>query len=472
MAAPDGKISVELQLLMDTAMKQASAAASAMAKEFAKVGLTYQPAKMAAATDKVTAAENKATTAVKERTKATRELSAAQQRLKDIASGKLSPVQPGQTVTIAGTNATNKTYGPGAIIPGGIGGNTTATAPGFRQPLNNSGFGRLGTLFNPLVPHVGQQAPPPANAFKQIAPLLAAAIGTGVGGPLGGAIAGVLTKMNPAVAAVTASMTALRYAAGKVGSAMERARGIYARMLTSGGMAPGFIVQRAQLAGVLGVSEDSVIQYGRAIGFLNEKLSWSSKILTETNPTVTALGWEFKVTQQNMHAMWASLANDAAPAIEKFLSKINQLSKSAVNVADGIAKQLELNKRLLDFSEKYNELQYRTKFDKSGNITFDKFVGPDGKPLGEWMQKKLKSLFDNFQINGERSPSIPTSINRMPSSNWESMGMVLGIGVSQNWNQKTAQGVAKLVSINEKLLSALTNRKPGNDFYSPYAAQV
>lgn len=498
MAAPDGKISVELQLIMDTAMKQVQAATSAMAKEFAKVGMNYQPGKLAADTDKVTTAENKATAAVKERTKATRELSAAQQRLKDIASGKLSPVQPGQTVTIAGTNATNKTYGPGAIIPGGIGGNSTATPPlktlatpsqigTVANPMNN--MLRRQLLLQPQFPTGGfpklPNAVPQPNAFKQIAPLLAAAIGTGVGGPLGGAIAGVLTKMNPAVAAVTAGMTALRYAAAHTAEAFERARGIYAKSVSSG-FGVGQTVQRNMLAQAIGVSENDIYQYGAAIAQLNGKLAVAMRTITQTNGPLTAVAWDFSVLGENLKALWAKIAAAMAPAVDELVNLISAFAK--LNILSGNATVLGTEIGfLIDYFTKLVAVisLIPATFQLAMTVILDSV-----RSLADGIQNYLASTklgklmgVDHVQGQGFKdtkdafsaykdilktivtNPKMPDSgtpmafMKQLPASNWEHMGLQIGAGGGQNYQQQTAANTKKTNAILDKLHQAITANK-------------
>jgi hypothetical protein len=191
-------------------------------------------------------------------------------------------------------------------------------------------------------------------------------------------------------------------------SAVENARNLYAKQLRSGGMAAGFVTQRAQLAEVIGVGEKEVYQYGAAIGYLNDKLAFSTKIFTDTTPTLTALSWEWKVMGQDMKAFWAQAATKLAPALFLLAKTGSLLTKVMTQLQDsfmfpGIATILKLGGGLL-------------------------------------MPK---------------APGVPISTERMPASAWEKMGLVIGQGGGTNYARKTAEGTTKSAQYLEKIANAV-----------------
>jgi len=463
MAAPDGKIEVELKLLLEAAQKQAATFAAKMKKDFDDAAKASPMSKMAADADKAAASENKATAAIKERTRATKALSDAQQRLRDIASGKLSPVAPGQRVS-------------------DISMGTSTGTPGFVSSPR-IGIPQLPGQAFPNLPFGGYSGPKSAGAagagMKQYLPMLAAAVGTGVGGPLGGAIAGVLTKMNPAVAATTAAITALRYAAQKVTEAYDRAASLYARNLSRGGLGQNFVTRQNILAGVIGVSEQDVMQYGNQIAVLNQKLQVAIRTISDAQPTLTATAWNFRVLKENLSALWANVAEALAPAINRItellsaLTKLSILSGLATMVGTALEVLIELMTRMVAVTQiAVSAIMTMMTAIKDAFIwNFHPSHGfKDTKAAFESLKEVLKAAFAMDNKYRQTAPNVGSNINRLPGSSWEHMGMVIGqTGGGTNWNQKTAQGVAQLVSLTQKMVNAVSNGNSGS-FSNPNAA--
>ena len=483
MASPDGQIAVELKLLMDAAFKQAREGAAAISKEFAKAGMVNPLSKVADETNKVAASEEKVTRAIKERTRATKALTDQQQRLRDIASGKISPTAAGMQIRdVSGITS--------------IGQSGSVTHPTIKSPgLPSQAFPNL-----PFGGYSGATNAASGINFKALAPILAAVVGTGVGGPLGGAIAGVLTKMNPAVAAATAAMTALRYAATKVADAFERAAGLYAKNLASGGLGQNYITRQSILASVIGVSEQEIMQYGNQIAVLNEKLALATRTISETQPTLTATAWNFKVLKQDLAAMWAKISEAMAPAINRFLKLIDALVK--LSIVSGLATLIgkvfgalitvmtrlaamgsvvtsafelmatSIKDTIKNLLVEVHNLIAGTKFGKFFGMKKEDLPGfKDTKEAFKDFKEVLKALTAGDNKYTEQAPAVGVNINRLPASSWERMGMVLGQGGgATNWNQKTAQNTTKLVSLTEKMFNAISGRDTFNSFNNPNAA--
>jgi hypothetical protein len=239
------------------------------------------------------------------------------------------------------------------------------------------------------------------------------------------------------------ALKGLKTAIEGVTRAADEARRTYAKILQSGGMAPGFVIQRQQLAQVMGVSDDAVWQYGTAIAFLNSKLEWSTSILTETNPTVTALGWEFQVTSQNMKALWAQLANDAAPAVNAFLKSL-----------DGLIKFLHANTWAVE---------------KDVGGVFKSALNMVLPSLGPWLGVAGTAA---KAIGTERAPSPTVSINRLPASAWEKMGLIIGGGgMAVDHQKKIANNTNQMVQILNRIANAAGVPRSGNFFDNPMYAQ-
>lgn len=286
----------------------------------------------------------------------------------------------------------------------------------------------------------------------------------------GNAGAGIAAAGITALAlAVGVALRGLKTALEGVTRAAEDARQTYAKILQSGGMATGFIVQRQQLAQVLGVSDAEVWQYGTAIGFLNSKLEWSTKIITDTNPTVTALGWEFQITKENMKAMWSQLAQDAAPAIEVFLRAFdefikhltdNSFTKGLIQMADNNAKA---NKGL-EFYKKFGV-----------GMSDGKFTDSAGTILSKGLQKILSEKYEKFIAGAgvEKAPPPTVSINRLPTSNWEKMGLIIGGGGLVDHQKKIANNTTQMVSTLNKIATSLgvPRSGQGNFFDNPMYSQ-
>lgn len=256
------------------------------------------------------------------------------------------------------------------------------------------------------------------------------------------------------VALVTAALYLAKKVIDQFKNSADDARKTYAKILSSGGQGAGFIVRRQQLSQVLGVGENEVMQYGAAIGYLNQKLDWSSKILTQTNPTLTALGWKFKVLEQDSMALAATITNSLTPAISKIIDGFDKMVKGANGLA---ADLIDWPKKILDAQRFVNSpggmngAGHETHDDKTQSI---KFVRLDGSDFTDKMQESLQKRFAKFngQFASDKAPQVPTSLNRMPASTWEKMGLVIGSSGGQKHLMKierntkvTADALLKLV---------------------------
>ena len=276
-----------------------------------------------------------------------------------------------------------------------------------------------------------------------------AVAGSSLAGPMGagiGAMAmGATGPIGIAIGAATAALAALKTAIMNTVQAYDQARQMYAKQLMSGGMARGFIVRQSQLADVLGVGENQVMQFGTAIGFLGHQLEFSTRTLTKTNPTLTAVSWQIKIMDQNFKALWASAASAAAPAVILLVRAISELAKGATKAANYIEDQKE------------NMAAGAMK--AAGAGTFGDLAGFGLKLWDQRMREKFKA------------PDVPVSINRLPASNWEKMGLVLGQGGGNDYQKKTADATSKAVVILAKILLKMAPGRGQTPAFNPQFSQ-
>jgi hypothetical protein len=333
-------------------------------------------------------------------------------------------------------------------------------------------------------------------------------IGQGGGGGMGGlgAFANVASTSgipalgqimravtNPAVVATAVAMLALRKAIRETMAAFESARRMYARQLQSGGLPGAFVQRRAILADVIGVGENEVFQYGRAVAFLNERIRIATRTFTETNRTLTATGWNIKIFQTNVSAAWASFADAIAPAVNKI-----------VNMTSAFVEFLIVTGRM-----HFMGTLARVAFEGITNAIGTMVIAISGLHLAfqalvdslQWVAQKINNVLADLRVPGFRhnnedkfkqtkegaaafaemtntllgkgahaqSPFSQASSRRLESSPWERMGLVIGNGPGTNYSKETARNTKEIVAV---LKSVLQRPIPGGGMNtSPTFAQ-
>lgn len=243
-------------------------------------------------------------------------------------------------------------------------------------------------------------------AAKRVSALEAAPVPIGgAGAAAGGAEMAWLGPLAVAVFAAVAALVAFRRALDEVPPAMERARNMYAKQLTSGGLPGGFVAQQSALAGVLGVGEDNVWQYAQAVEYLNQRLAWSSKQIAATTPALAAAAWEFKVLEKNVQAAWMRMAHDLAPVL--------------ISVARGASIVVEALSNL-------REVMIR-------------FI-----PMAQLLRL----------LPGGEAPMPTVSAKRFQPSAWERMGLVIGGGMGGiQYARDTEKNTRRTANAMERLLA-------------------
>lgn len=277
-----------------------------------------------------------------------------------------------------------------------------------------------------------------------------------------------------AVAGAVAGFIALTKATQRVIQAFDEAAGRYAKQLTSG-LPGGFTTTRSVLAQVIGVSERDVLQYGRAIEFLNDRVKLAAAELNRTTPVLTAVSWNWRILGLDIKAAWAQVAEAFAPlanmlakagsAIIEFyretgltataytaLAKALQLVTGALTAIVSVALLattaiIALGDAIQYFLRQVENSYYRM----TGQFwkISDKDTFKETKAAWAAIQK----LWDSFSRKGavETVPNATSSYNRLEASPWERMGLIIGGSASGNPLSETAKNTKNTVEILKKI---------------------
>lgn len=228
-----------------------------------------------------------------------------------------------------------------------------------------------------------------------------------------------------------------RLLTSEIKKTFEDARQIYGKALTSG-MGTQFTVKRSLLASIMGVSEQDVFRFGAQMAYLNPKLENAVSILTKTNPKLTQVSWSFKVLEADASALFATLANDAAPAILNLVGAIDKMVKAVT----AHKSELEAGARIIAFG----------------------FTGG----LSEVARLANKALPGGKQDN---LPGPQSWMKQLPASHWERMGLVT-MGGSQNYAKDTARNTKEMaIALRALAAHMIKGGKTGSWGMSPQASQ-
>ena len=252
---------------------------------------------------------------------------------------------------------------------------------------------------------------------------------------IAGAAAGA-TALQVAFVAMRATMSTLSHVMNETIASFERARQLYAKQLTSGGLPSAFIAQRSALASIIGVSENEVMQYGSAIKYLNGRLEFSSNIMSKTAPQLTAVSYEFGILKQNMNALFASIANELAPEIIKLIRLFSEAAQAAAEYGPKVARKL-----------------------------IEALANQSSYP----MTQMAKLFFKLMPESKDKLEQPEASARRLETSPWEKMGLVLGNMGGQNYAAETAKNTRRLVALFES--NNQNNGRNQNPIYNPLTAQ-
>jgi len=266
-------------------------------------------------------------------------------------------------------------------------------------------------------------------ASRQVYGAMMSEHGAGVrAGSMGGMGAGAATALLVGgAAAVGSAFKAMKTIIDGVNSSMEAARKNYAKSLTSG-MGLGTSTMRGTLAGIMGVDEKEIMRFGKAMEYLRPKIKEATDTIAKTTPNLTSVAWEFDVMKLNLQALYATIANDAAPAIRALVSALSQLAIVA---------------------------KFAWKFSGKGiieglsNVAFG--------PINTLLAKLMMKVF-----GGMAAPMTPIQPRQLPTSSWEKMGMIVGGGGGTNYNEKTAKNTGITNTILKQIQAALRGQNQEN----------
>ena len=208
---------------------------------------------------------------------------------------------------------------------------------------------------------------------------------------------------------------------------------LYAKAMTSG-LGLKFVSKRSMLAEIMGVSEQEVIKYGYAFQYLNPKIEWASSIMAKTNTNLTSVGWSFKILGENTKAMFADIADKAAPAMRIF--------------ADGLG---EIIKEITDWIDKHQSAMAKIELGAAFAL-----AGTAGMQFGLDVMKRGK--------DSGPAPQPQSWMKQLPASSWEKMGLVIGGGGGANPAMQTAHNTKSMAQDMKKLVSYLARGSGAGTF--------
>ena len=330
--------------------------------------------------------------------------------------------------------------------------------------------------------------------------------GAGAAGGGGGAGGGALTLTQTPLmmfAQIGAALAGLRVAIGlvkyalntllapirAVAAAADAARKAYANSLSSG-TPLNFSIQTSALAEVLGVGQDEVLNYAAAVEVLNKSMKYSIATFQETNRPLTMLGWSMKSLGASFEAMFAKIGADLAPALSQaadlIKNTIDAFTKSGVlngltwftgvlihllNLIAGavslLAQGFELLGSVIVDSVQYFIRQIRNSIARvTGGTIDDSDPFKETKDKADILARTVEDLFRNRSDNKNLAPEPSAWSQRMPTSAWEKMGLVLG-SAGANYTQQTANNTKRIADLMSEFIGKFTS--PG---YDPIGANL
>ena len=256
-----------------------------------------------------------------------------------------------------------------------------------------------------------------------------------------GLIAGTLTSAASAaaipLAALAATLLSLRRAIKSANEAAE----LYAKTLQSGGLPLEFVSWRSSLASILGVSEDEVLSFAKAVDGLGERVKESTDIIARNAPELAKTSWEMRMLKLEWQAFWSAFAAAMSPVLLQILRDISAFLKPITMAAELINMLSEAKRNAQDL-----KLQG---YEKWADLL------PEGGIKGfikEWITQSREEL--------SKAPEPIAWSRRLPGSDWERKGLVLGgfgmaggVGIEEP-SRQTANNTKQIVTILRLFLQA------------------
>lgn len=236
-----------------------------------------------------------------------------------------------------------------------------------------------------------------------------------------------LGGMNIALLAVVAELEIVKAAVDKFGEAVSRGAQAYSRNISSGGLGLAFTVKRSALADVLGVGEQDVYNYASAFGNLNERLAIGTNAIISTAPELASVAHAWRIFQYDMDALVSQLAVTMAPMIRRMITALDDLVKMGIYFAKTFPQ-----------------------------VVKDAFMGAIAVMTQPWVATFLSAASVGMKEKDPGpAPSVNPNTNRLASSMWEKMGLVVKgtreISAADRTARNTDQMVRELQKLNTRI---------------------
>lgn len=258
--------------------------------------------------------------------------------------------------------------------------------------------------------------------------------GQGGGAAAAAASGSVVSTMATFASAAAAFITAV----GLIGMAMRKASNeaasLYAKAL-QGGAGLGYATKTSSLAGIIGVGENEVFQYGEAVKKMSGRISEANKDIARVTPNLTGVAWEARAAAYNFKALRHVMANDFADISRTVLVSSSKLTNKATGAWKAASSWID------------KFVEWQNKVEKS--IT--------GKgPIFNESPMKALAVKLGLREPGGKGPAgnLYGNMNRLAGSAWERMGFVVGRGGADH-AAKTAANTKRIAHLMEQLVNKL-----------------
>jgi len=307
-----------------------------------------------------------------------------------------------------------------------------------------------------------------------------------------GVSVGALGRLGATGLAIAGAFVALKKTIQETAAAFENARQGYAKSLMSG-LNLQFTTKRGAIADVLGVDETQIFRFGAALAYLTPRLAWATDQIAKTTVPLTGVGWEFKILETNLRAIWSQIASALAPAMGAFLQNLNKFLESLGKMHIFEALGIVINKMAITISNLIGVWEITVSAFSLGmkaiaaaialaiveinNSIAKSFIGKklgfteqNGQPIKDdftasyqSFKDLVKTVWDNR--NGSKLDSLPAPVGQMkqlPAGAFEKMGLIIGGGMGD----KALELQRRTATATEKIYQTLSSQnKQKSGFY-------
>lgn len=224
---------------------------------------------------------------------------------------------------------------------------------------------------------------------------------------------------GPIVAAVVAGFMILKRVIGELVHSFQQAAALYARAMTSH-RPIGWATKEQNLGEIMGVSAESVREFGTQMRWLKTETDSANKSLAANTRVLTATTWHWRAMALEFKALWSDIAAEMAPAISLLLQAVTYMMRLVRETGIWKALGAAIAACALPFAHMVSVLAKLLKVD-------------------------LKTAV----------PNATASPNRLQGSAWERMGLVIGVGGGGNPAAETARNTKQTVMWLQKMAHLL-----------------